>query len=659
MPYASLSIDLKAQLANLQSGMDKAVRLAEKDAARMEKAFASVKAAAGAIGGALAAGLSVSAVTSFITSTNDALLAIKDLAEGTGSSVEQISALENALRANNRTLDEAQPILVKLNGALKEADGKNALSQAFKNLGLSVEELRRLDPVDALQQVGKALQGFDDDATRAAYVQEIFGKSVAEVIPLLNDLADSQLKATDGIRAATEEADKFEKNLASLTASVTELSRELAGPLVSGLNSAFSRFKAAREVFGSYSKAVAETLGKEQFLDAGEGVAFYSKQLAKLQQIRAAVAAGPGGKSDFGALRLADFDKQIAQAQKLEQFYRKVFAAGAADLGQSDPRELARRGRGVLPSLPDVLGDKPGARVPRALPGPRDFIGPEIPESLADALRAIQDTDFNKVAALNAQLQELLAVERAGGASPAVAEAIAKTREQLEKLDPAAQKAAEEAKRLQDILNDTPSGAFKAVLSDIELINRAFERGAIDAETWAEAVKRASEPLRKGGTGSAEGDDIGKQLGLSFQSAAEDAIVFGKKAGDVIRSLEQDILRLVTRKYVTKPLLDALDGLLGGKDGIDLGKLAGSALSGLFGGLPSFDVGSDFVPRDMIAKVHRGERIVPAAENRGGGRAMAVTQHFHFAGPAADRRTQQQLATAAGQAVQRSLARNG
>ncbi len=37
MAYASLSIDLKAQLAGLQSGMDKAVRLAEKDAAR--KAF--------------------------------------------------------------------------------------------------------------------------------------------------------------------------------------------------------------------------------------------------------------------------------------------------------------------------------------------------------------------------------------------------------------------------------------------------------------------------------------------------------------------------------------------------------------------------------------------------------------------------------------------
>jgi hypothetical protein len=33
------------------------------------------------------------------------------------------------------------------------------------------------------------------------------------------------------------------------------------------------------------------------------------------------------------------------------------------------------------------------------------------------------------------------------------------------------------------------------------------------------------------------------------------------------------------------------------------------------GGIPSFDVGTDFVPRDMLAYVHKGEKITPASQN--------------------------------------------
>lgn len=41
--------------------------------------------------------------------------------------------------------------------------------------------------------------------------------------------------------------------------------------------------------------------------------------------------------------------------------------------------------------------------------------------------------------------------------------------------------------------------------------------------------------------------------------------------------------------------------------------------------LPGFAAGTDYVPRDMLALVHRGERITPASENRGGRGPINVT----------------------------------
>lgn len=96
------------------------------------------------------------------------------------------------------------------------------------------------------------------------------------------------------------------------------------------------------------------------------------------------------------------------------------------------------------------------------------------------------------------------------------------------------------------------------------------------------------------------------------------------------------------------------------------GSTGGGALSGLMGKafswIPKFDVGTNYVPNDMLAVVHRGERIVPAAQNNpammgGGGQSVSVVNHFTVSG-GVDRRTQEQMAALAGLSIQRAMARN-
>jgi hypothetical protein len=87
-----------------------------------------------------------------------------------------------------------------------------------------------------------------------------------------------------------------------------------------------------------------------------------------------------------------------------------------------------------------------------------------------------------------------------------------------------------------------------------------------------------------------------------------------------------------------------------------LGSLGGSLFGGGGGGgfVPglasmvgmSAAIGSDYVPRDMLALVHEGEAIIPASKNPysggKGGMQQTVSQSFHFAGPV-DRRTAMQV----------------
>jgi hypothetical protein len=599
MPYAALSIDLKANLASLQSGMDKAVRLAERDAARLEKAFAGVRIAAGAIGGALIGSLAGAGFSQFLIQTNDALLAIKDLAEGTGSTVENVSALENALRLNNRTLAEAQPILVKFNGALKEADGKNGISQALNAIGLSAADLRKQDPVAALRSVAQALQGYADDGNKARIVQELFGKSVADVLPLLNDLADTQAEATKGIREATEEADKFEKNLARLKTQAADLARTLAGPVVAGLNKMFEVLRGSPQTDLELTRRQISIL--TDYINANGAIPSIVMRRKEL----------------------------IDQEQRL---------LGALPSGGRRPPNEGGGGLATLRNLPDLAG---GGRSSSSVRSSRSaaaaaglFVGPEVPDSLRDALRAIEQTDVSKIAALQAQLQELLSIRAAGGETPALAEAITDVSLAVDELN---------------------SKSFVPAVDAKNDFLRSEKAGYEETEEFMRRMKDEAKKL----------DDVASDLGFTFSSAFEDAIVGGKGLREVLRGIEQDILRIITRQLVTEPLGNAITGIIkgafggGGSGGGGIGDLFGNLLGSLFGG---FFAGGGYLPPgkwgvagergpEPIFGGRTGLTVQPS-----GGRSITVNVSMP---PGSDRRTGQQFGADIARAISRASSRNG
>lgn len=160
------------------------------------------------------------------------------------------------------------------------------------------------------------------------------------------------------------------------------------------------------------------------------------------------------------------------------------------------------------------------------------------------------------------------------------------------------------------------------------------------------------------------------ELGLSFSSAFEDAIVNGKGLREVLQGIEADILRIVTRKLVTEPLAEGLTGLLsgllgggGGAAGGGIGGILSSIFGSLFGGF--FATGGFLAPGKVGVAGERGPELIFGGRQGltvqpnggGGGQPMNVYNNFQLAGTP-DRRTLQQVYAAAARGVERASSRN-
>ncbi|MEY2653761.1 MAG: hypothetical protein RLZZ524_789 [Pseudomonadota bacterium] len=626
MALATLSIDLVAQLANLQTGLDKATRLAEKQAADIEARYQRMARGVQTAFNVIASAVAVGQIAAFIDAQNNAILAIKDLSEASGSAVGKISGLDDVARRTGTSLDSVSGILLKFNKALGEAGNNKDLAGLFKALGLDVERLKALDPAEALQETAVALSQFADDGNKARLVQELFGKSVKEAAPFLNDLAEAgRLNGTVTAEQA-ESVDRLNKSVALLQSNLQDLARSILSAVVPALNQACARWEALGNTFGSVPAGLQALFFEDRITDAGAGVKQYTAELAKLKTLRDNLQAS---NDPFKGLSLERFDERIEKVQKLIQYYREIFSATAPDLGQSDPRELARRGRNVKPSL--SLPELPPAPTGRAAPGAgRRSIDVPLDAGTIDAIRSLEQTDTARVQRLTEQLGALFELQRETRGNPAVAQAIAKTQEELAKLDPAARAAAAQMDAVNRALSETPAAKMAEATELAELLRIELEK-----TTDPERIKRLNQALQ--GVAETLGamptiaepvkpkleeiSDIAKDMGLSFQSAFEDAVVGGKKLSDVLKGLAQDVLRIFLRKTVTEPLGNSLGNLF---NGFDLGSLFG--FSGASGAPPTkLARGMSYVPYDNFpALLHRGERVMTAAENQRGGGGIAI-----------------------------------
>lgn len=321
--------------------------------ADLERTAAAVGTSLGYIGAAGVAGLAALARNAI-----NSVDALNDLADATGASVENISALEDVAARTGTSFDTVGTALVKFNAQLKDAKPGSGAEQALTALGLSVKELKALDPAEALLQTSIALNGFADDANKARLVQELFGKSIKDVAPLLKDLAEKgQLSATVTTEQA-KAAEAFNKQVFELQKNVSDAARALASDLLPAVSEVVKELTALNAVQSGVS--LTGGLLKTAFeatAVTGANVSFVLKGIGR--EIGAIAAQGAAlARGDFtGFSAISDAVKADGVAARAELDLLEKRILGTAEKVKSLPGRPGQSGSG----LPSIAGLDPEA----------------------------------------------------------------------------------------------------------------------------------------------------------------------------------------------------------------------------------------------------------------------------------------------------------
>lgn len=489
MPIATLTIDMVAKIANLERDMGKAAQIAEQNAKRMEAAFAGV----GKTLASLGAGLSVGAFVGLVRGLADSGDALAKLSTRTGDTVEELAKLQYAASLADTSNETLEKGLTRLNRVMGDAaNGVGAAQEALARFG--IEPGAKLSTIEAFQQIADRVKATGDETSIASGLNAVFGRTFAEMIPLLKGgsaeikSAGDELERMGGVMSGelARASEAFNDNITRLANKMESLKIESIGPLIplfleiSGAMAQTSERANQLSILGLALKTTFETIAV-----VGVNVAYVFKALG----------------NEIGGM--------AAQISALAHLDFKAFShIGAA---MRDDAEKARKDVDALtdrllnPSPPGVGGKGVGAGI---LDTPQQIKALKIPkakkENYTDLLtpaaeayaKVIQAVDAAQLAAEKSTLK-LSASESALYdliRSPLWAQfpdawkevVIAQT-----DAGTAAEKSASDFKRLQDLIDATPTAKLEEMRGTMLFLADAFEQGKITAEQFSEAAQTA------------------------------------------------------------------------------------------------------------------------------------------------------------------------
>lgn len=222
---------------------------AEGAISKMNDAFEMIK------GAVIAAGIFevAAAVTDLVNKLGD----FNDFADKMGTSGEAVMALNEAVVKAGTSLDSMAGWSAKLTNSLSKVDDESAgVGEALGAIGLRLDDIKGMKPEERFKAIADALSGFQDGSEKSAIAMQIFGKSGAEAIPFLKELAEIKELDSALSQEQIDKADDLSKANDVLNSKLTALGQVTSlsvMPAVNGLKQAF--YETMGQMLGLDSKS--------------------------------------------------------------------------------------------------------------------------------------------------------------------------------------------------------------------------------------------------------------------------------------------------------------------------------------------------------------------------------------------------------------------
>lgn len=311
----SVVVEMSASTAKFESDLGRAAQMAERHMAQIDRAVAMVKTGLQTLGVAVSIGAAIDQVKSKVEGAIRMAAEMDDLAERTGSTVEVLSGLGSVAKLSNTDIDSLATGLQRLSRAVVDAqNGGKQTSAAFRSIGLSIEELRGLGPDEVFLRMSEQMNKFRDGVEKTTIAQVLMGRSGANLLSVVKDLAvagDYQVRVTTAQAAA---ADELQKNMVRLELVHAAIYKTVAMELVPVFNDLLVTFLKLQNAPGGVRQAIQGLAADHSMRTWGQETALV---IAIIAEAVMGVAKVINALSGSVAVMIADSATGIAYAKKL------------------------------------------------------------------------------------------------------------------------------------------------------------------------------------------------------------------------------------------------------------------------------------------------------------------------------------------------------
>lgn len=244
MASKTLSIELILESKSFTTQMQKvndAFAKTNSDLQKFGKSMQKVGASFAAVGGAITAALGVA-----VKSLANAADVADDTAKRTGLTVEAVQELGYVAKMTGSNLATVEVALRTMQKGLTDNGTESAaFTSALETLGLSLAELRAMNPQAQFDALSQAIAGVADPSQRAGLAMTVFGRAGTALLPMLAEGADGIAKLKDEAhkygyvmsQEVAEAGSNFNDNLDRLKGSLGGLAQQVVAGLLPTLNS--------------------------------------------------------------------------------------------------------------------------------------------------------------------------------------------------------------------------------------------------------------------------------------------------------------------------------------------------------------------------------------------------------------------------------------